>query len=121
MGPVVAIITLDFAERLGKAFVGFWIGFLTTIALAVASYSLMFDLVFTDGGSYPFPPTLGLALSVAAIIVGRYVSVAFEKFDLMTLLQWTGADVAPRQESLLRGASRAASNTIPPALNKPVH
>lgn len=114
------IQTLDLAERLSKAFVGFWIGFLTTIALAVASCGFLFELVFNDGGSYPLPPALGLALTAGAVVVGRYVSIAFDKLDLKTLLQWTGSGVLPREQRASRTISGAASSAISPGLNKPV-
>jgi hypothetical protein len=111
----------ELPERIGKAFAAFWIGFFTTLALTVGLYRLAQDFLFADGGPYPLPPALGLALSVAAIVVGRYASVASDGFDLKILLQWAGSDSPPRLQSVSRRALPAASNTIRPALNKPVH
>jgi hypothetical protein len=115
VGSVVEIQAFELAERLGKAFAGFWIGFLTTIILAVASFGLLFDLIFNNGAPNTLPPTAGLALSVIAIVIGRYSSIVFEKLDLRTFLRWT----AP--EGLARQRPMPLRVPIPAGLNKPVH
>ena len=67
---------------LSKAFVGYWAGFVATLAEYVGLYHVLFDFILSDGEQAATPPILGLVLSITAVIVGKHFAVRFEELDL---------------------------------------
>lgn len=65
-------------EKLGKAFAGYWIGFLLTFGIYVEFYRLVSDIFLSGSGQAPPPPILGFVLAATATFVGKHTSVWFE-------------------------------------------
>ncbi len=97
----------DLPGNLGRAFVGYWAGFIATLALYVGLYHVLFDVVLNGNERGPLPPVLGLVLSIAAIFIGRHTAMTLDKLDLSTLFGGFDFNIRQRQDatpSVIRSA-----------------